>query len=74
MSGSEISTHDLEHGVASEPLYNSTIRNLSWHDITVTVSDRKTKAPKQLLVDVRGEIKAGESRLQRFHCLNAHLG
>lgn len=60
MSESKISTHDLERGVASEPLYNATIKNLSWHNITVTVSDRKTKASKQLLDDVYGEVKAGE--------------
>ena len=74
MSGSETSTYDLEHGVASEPLYNSTIKNLSWHGISVTVSDRKTKAPKQLLDDVNGEVKAGEIRPQIFHCLYPHLG
>ena len=74
MSGSETSAHDLEHGVASEPLYNSTIKNLSWHGITVTVSDRKTKAPKQLLDDVNGEVKAGETWPPTFHCLYAHLG
>ena len=60
MSESEISTHDLERGATSESLYNSTIKNLSWHGITVTVSDRKTKAPKQLLDDVNGEVKAGK--------------
>ena len=60
MSDSELSTHDLEPGLTSEHLYNSTIKNLSWHGITVTVSDRKTKAPKQLLDDVHGEVKAGK--------------
>ena len=59
MSESEIS--DLERGAASEPLHNSTIKNLSWHNITVTVSDRKTGEPKQLLDDVNGEVKAGET-------------
>lgn len=61
MSDSEMSTQDLERGAAIEPLYNATIKNLSWHDITVTVSDRKTKALKQLLDDVNGEVKAGET-------------
>lgn len=60
MSESEISTHYMERGAASEPLYNSAIKDLSWHEITVTVSDRRTKAPKQLLDDVNGEVKAGE--------------
>ena len=60
MSKSEILTHDLERGAASSSLYNSAIKYLSWHNITVTVSDRKTKATKQLLDDVNGEVKAGE--------------
>lgn len=60
MSESESSSHDLERGAASEPLYNSNIKNLFWHGITVKVNDRKTKAPKNLLDDVNGEVKAGE--------------
>lgn len=60
MSESESSNHDLERGAASEPLYNSNIQNLSFHCITVTVNDRIVKAPKQLLNDVSGEVKAGE--------------
>lgn len=60
MAKSETSTHDMEQGAVPEPLYNSTLKNLSWQNITVTVSDRKTKAPKLLLDDVSGEIKAGE--------------
>lgn len=66
MSDCEVSTHNLERGAASETLYNSTIKDLSWHGITVTVSDRKKKAPKQLLDDVNGEVKAGE-KYQTFH-------
>lgn len=73
MSESEMSTHDMERGAASEPLYNSTIKNLSWHEITVTVSDRRTKAPKQLLDDVNGEVKAGEKSPQTFNCLLVKL-
>lgn len=61
MSESESSSHDLERGAASEPLYNSNIKNLFWHGITVKVNDRKTKAPKNLLDDVNGEVKAGET-------------
>ena len=60
MAESENSAHDLECGQAAKPLYNSTVKKLSWQNITVTVSDRKTKAPKKLLDDVNGEIKAGE--------------
>ena len=69
----ELSTHDLEHGAASEPLYNSSIKDLCWHDVTVTVNDRKTKAPKRLLDNVTGEVKAGERPSRMIYCLYLFL-
>lgn len=73
MSESQNSNPDLERGAAPEPLYNSTIKSLSWRSVTVTVNDRKTKAPKQLLDDVSGEVKAGEKPPLRYHCSHAQL-
>ena len=71
MAEFELSAHDIEHSAASEPLYNSSVKDLCWHDVTVTVSDRKTKAPKCLLDNVNGEVKAGErpSRIIDRLCL-----
>ncbi|KAL9102700.1 MAG: hypothetical protein Q9163_002191 [Psora crenata] len=60
MSDSEGFTRNLETGLASEPLYNSTIKEFSWHAVSVTVKDRKTKEPKRLLDNVSGSVKAGE--------------
>ncbi|KAL9124024.1 MAG: hypothetical protein Q9217_006602 [Psora testacea] len=60
MSDSAASKPDLEQGVASEPLYNSTIREFSWQEVTVTVKERKSKEPKRLLENVNGNVKAGE--------------
>ena len=73
MAKSELPTHDLEYGAASEPLYNSIIKDLCWHDVTVTVSDRKTKAPKHLLDNVNGEVKAGEKPPRMICCMGVYL-
>ena len=54
----ELSELDVEQGKASETLFNASIRALSWDNLTVTVIDRKTKAPKKLLVS--GDVRAGE--------------
>jgi hypothetical protein len=41
-------------------LINSSVRSFSWKDITVTVKDRQTKQPKELLHDINGVVKAGK--------------
>lgn len=51
---------DLEQARLDEPLFNNALQRLTWSDLTVTVNDRKTKAPKTLLDNVSGEVKAGE--------------
>ena len=56
----ELSDLDVEQGKASETLFNSSIRILSWDSLTVTVTDRKSKAPKRLLDNVSGNVRAGE--------------
>ena len=55
-----VSEFDVEHNAPSGSLFNSTIKTFSWHDITVTVDDRQTKQPKDLLHNVSGEVKAGK--------------
>lgn len=55
---------DIEkhHGgtAGSHLLRNTTVHNISWSGITVTVTDRKTKQPKTLLDNVHGYVEAGE--------------
>lgn len=54
--------HDIEmntHG-ARDDLYNNMVNSFSWDGITVTVKDRTTGQPRQLLADVDGVVKAGE--------------
>lgn len=41
-------------------LRNTTVHNISWSGITVTVTDRETKQPKTLLDNVQGYVEAGE--------------
>ncbi|KAJ4264941.1 hypothetical protein NW762_005184 [Fusarium torreyae] len=46
--------------VAEKHLLNTTIKNLTWRDVTVTVKDRETKQPKAIVDDVEGIVEAGE--------------
>ena len=41
-------------------LLNAAIQSFSWEDVTVTVKDRATKLPKEILSGVNGIVKAGE--------------
>ena len=61
MSDFNSSDRDVERGTVIEPLYNSTLNKLTWEGVTVTVTDRKTKAPKKLLDNVGGDVKAGKA-------------
>ncbi|KAF2194030.1 putative ABC transporter [Zopfia rhizophila CBS 207.26] len=53
---------DIEKDAGSDyaHLTNTTIRSFGWRNITVTVKDRQTKMPKNILCDVDGIVKAGE--------------
>jgi hypothetical protein len=55
---------DVErHAVAEAHLKNTTIRHLAWKGVTVTVKDRETKLPKEILENVEGIVEAGMSLL-----------
>lgn len=51
---------DIEKQQGSHLLRNTTVHNISWSGITVTVTDRETKQPKTLLDNVQGYVEAGE--------------
>ncbi|KAK1756149.1 P-loop containing nucleoside triphosphate hydrolase protein [Echria macrotheca] len=65
-SGSVKETYDKgnldveQHAVAEAHLKNTTIRNLTWKGVTVTVKDRETKLPKAIVENVEGIVEAGE--------------
>lgn len=41
-------------------MFNDLVHSLSWSNITLTVEDRSTKQPKDLVSDVGGHVKAGK--------------
>lgn len=47
-------------GLGYAHLTNDTVQSFSWEDITVTVKDRATKQPLNILSGVSGIIQAGE--------------
>lgn len=52
---------DMEkHAMADAHLENTTIHNISWHGINVTVKDRETKQQKAIVDNVQGYVEAGE--------------
>jgi hypothetical protein len=55
-------------------LNNSVVQNLAWSDVTVTVPDRETKLPKQILSAVGGYVAAGKSHASCFRIQNTAMG
>lgn len=54
---------DVEKGASGTDhahLANDEVKSFSWEDITVTVKDRTSKQPIDLLSNVSGMIEAGE--------------
>ncbi|PHH83238.1 hypothetical protein CDD82_2849 [Ophiocordyceps australis] len=43
-----------------EHLQNTSVQNITWDNVTVTVRDRRTKEPKVLLDGINGMVQAGE--------------
>ncbi|KAK2011104.1 ABC transporter [Colletotrichum eremochloae] len=54
------SKHDAEMGAVDAYLLNTTVQNISWNGIEVTVKDRETKQPKSIVHQVDGLVEAGE--------------
>ena len=71
MSKSNSVDVEKDAGVDYAHLTNSTVQTFSWENITVTVKDRVTKQPKEILSNINGIVKAG--RLHRFLYLFAVL-
>jgi ABC-type lipoprotein export system ATPase subunit len=52
---------EQQHEAGAEAhLKNSTVRQFSWHNVSVTVKDRETKLPKTIVDSVEGMVQAGE--------------
>lgn len=60
MSTSNPSVEDVEKGAADYAhLTNTTVHSFSWEDVTVSVKDRTTKQPLDILSGVDGVVEAG---------------
>ena len=60
MSISNPSIEDVEKGATDYAhLANTTVHSFSWEDVVVTVKDRKTKQPLDILAGVNGIVEAG---------------
>lgn len=56
---------DLEQNALAEARpRNTTVRNISWSGVTVTVKDRVTKKQKTIVDNVEGFVEAGQSSLR----------
>lgn len=53
------STLDLERNDSGKFLMNQTVRNFSWHGLTVTVKDRETRKARDLINDISGDVQRG---------------
>lgn len=53
---------DVEKDAAADyaHLTNDAVQSFSWKDVTVTVKDRLTKQPKDILSDIHGVVQAGK--------------
>lgn len=40
-------------------LMNHSVKNFSWSGLTVTVKDRQTKTPRDLICDIGGDVQQG---------------
>lgn len=50
---------DVEKG-ADVHLRNTTVHNITWRSVTVTVKDRQTKQAKAIVDNVEGVVEAGK--------------
>jgi hypothetical protein len=65
---------DIEHSAHDTSyLDNCVVQNLAWSDVTVTVPDRETKLPKEILSVVSGYVAAGKSHVSYCHARIAAL-
>jgi hypothetical protein len=55
-------------------LTNTSIKSFGWEGISVTVKDRQTKQPKDILSSVNGMIKAGKTSFYTIHYTYQILG
>lgn len=68
-SSIELSARDVEKDAGADyaHLTNTSVQSYAWKNVTVTVKDRRTKKPKDILSNVNGIVHAGKHLQQRTH-------
>jgi len=63
---------DIEKDASSDRVYfsNESVKSFSWESISVTVKDRHTKQPLEILSGVNGHVEAG-ALLRAYHIFHA---
>ena len=59
-SSDEVGVLDLERNESGRFLMNYSVQNFSWSGLTVTVKDRQTKQPRDLINGVSGDAQQGK--------------
>ncbi|KAL2863413.1 putative ABC transporter [Aspergillus lucknowensis] len=59
-SSDGLNTRDLERNEGHQFLLNHSVQSFSWSDLTVTVKDRRTKQPRNLIENINGGAQQGE--------------
>ncbi|KKK16560.1 ABC transporter [Aspergillus rambellii] len=59
-SSEGLDNRDLERNEGHDFLMNNTVQTFSWNDLTVTVKDRRTKQPRNLIEGINGTVQQGE--------------
>ncbi|KAL5333248.1 P-loop containing nucleoside triphosphate hydrolase protein [Aspergillus crustosus] len=59
-STNDSSSRDLECNDGRQFLINHSVQSFSWKDLTVTVKDRSTKEPRNLIENISGDVEQGE--------------
>ncbi|KAL2813312.1 P-loop containing nucleoside triphosphate hydrolase protein [Aspergillus granulosus] len=55
-----LNPRDLERNAGHQFLMNDSVQSFSWNDLTVTVKDRRTKEPRNLIENINGGVQQGE--------------
>ncbi|KAJ5777572.1 hypothetical protein N7520_000818 [Penicillium odoratum] len=59
-SASHTGSPDLENDAGRHFLVNGSVSRFSWSGLNVTVKDRQTKEPRDLIHDISGDVRRGE--------------
>ena len=64
------SNRDLERNDTNDFLMNNIVHDFTWSGLTVSVKDRQTKQPRNLIEDISGNVQQGKPLLQLSDLLN----